>query len=135
MITVPFLTLMAGADPSEDDMSFTSDDRTALNTILTLLRVIVPLDTTVQTVVDAKTFILAAGSNTYDNAFDQRTVLLYDVSAGNSLASGLSAEWDRDTRQLKLLAPPPFTVAVGDRVVILATRDVAFSNPQALVDQ
>lgn len=129
MHTVPFLTLMAGASPGEDDMSFTADDRAALLSIQRLLQSLVALDTTVQTVVNSKTFILAAGTNSYDHAFDQRTVLLYDISASNAVATGISAEWDRDTRQLTLLAPPPFTVAPGDRVVVLSARDVAFSNP------
>lgn len=133
MLTLPFLTLMAGADPpEEEDMSFTSDDRNVLLSIQSLLRVIVPLDTTVESVINSRTFILAAGTNSYDGTFDQRTVLLYDASNSNAIASGLSASWDRDTRQLELLVPPPFTVAPGDRVVFLATRDVAFSNPIAI---
>ncbi len=133
---VPILTLLQSDDeaPSSGD-GFTSSDRSLLRSILALLRMIVLVDTTVVTVVNSKTFTLVGGANSSANSFDQRTVLLFDTSNNDAVATAIAASWDPQTLRLTLLQPPPFTVAPGDRVVVLAVRDAAFANPALYISQ
>lgn len=85
------------------------------------------LDTTVQTVTDAKTFILVGGSASFDNSFNGSLILLYDVSAANAVDPNTVRSWDKDTRTLVVQSTPLFTVAPGDRIMIMATEGTSYS--------
>lgn len=85
------------------------------------------LDTTVQSVVDDKTFVLVGGTNSFDNAFNGSLVLLFDVSASNAVDPNTATTWDKDTRTLRVLSTPLFTVAAGDRVQIMASEGSSYS--------
>jgi len=132
---VPVLTLLQSDDIPEGLDGFTTSDRTLLHVILAMVRTLILVDTTVTTVVDAKTFVIGAGTNSFADSFNQRTVLLFDASNNNAVATAISASWDPETLRLTLLQPPPFVVAPGDRVVILAMRDAAFANPSLYVSR
>lgn len=91
------------------------------------------LDTTVQSVVDNRTFVLVGGSNSYDQSFNNSLALLYDVSTGAVPDPGTVKSWDAASRTLQLQRVPAFTVSVGDKVLIMASPGTSYSQTGAYV--
>ena len=88
---------------------------------------LVMLSSLVDSVIDDVTVQLADGVYLHEDNVNFRTVLLFDTSNGNAVSGNASVGWDSATRRLTLAQTPPFTLAPGDRVTVLAVRDSLYS--------
>lgn len=85
------------------------------------------LATTVESVINTKTIVLAASTYLHEDNVNYRTVLLFDTSNADAVSGNASVAWDADLRRLTLAQTPPFALAPGDRVTILAVRDSLYA--------
>lgn len=78
------------------------------------------LKTTVSAVTSQTVFQLSSGPAGYADQYLGCRVLLRDVSVGNAPAIRRATGWDSSTGDLEIDSNAPFTVAVGDDVMIFA---------------
>ncbi len=88
---------------------------------------LVMIDALVESVVNSKTVVLTTGENVYSDTVAFRTVLLFDTSDGDKVAGNAVESWDSSLRRITFRQAPPFTLAINDRVVVLAIRDPLYS--------
>ncbi len=89
---------------------------------------LVLLDTTVQSVTDARTFVLVGGATSYDKSFEGCQVLLFDVSNGNAVSTDEVKRWTASSRTLAIQATPAFSVTAGDKVLIISSPGVRYQQ-------
>jgi len=89
---------------------------------------LVLLNTTVQSVVNSKEFVLVGGSNSYDASFDGCQVILYDVSSGEAVSTDQVKSWVASSRTLTIQSAPAFTVTAGDKVLIISSPGVKYQQ-------
>lgn len=84
----------------------------------------VMLDTVVASVIDLRNFTLSQGSPDNDCYLDQ-VVVISDAVTANQKARVIASDYVGSTKRLTVDRDPVFSIAVGDRVVILAVGERA----------